>query len=52
MTYGSVMLYITQNVDKSFEAKYNPYETDHELEVDPFPDPTKPDPLLYMPIKK
>jgi len=52
MTYGAVMLYITQNVDKAFESKYNPYETDHELDMDPYPDPMKPDPLLYPAIKK
>jgi len=47
LTNGAVILYITQAADKKFEAHYNPYETDHELDMDPYPDPLKPDPLLY-----
>jgi len=52
LTDGAIILYITQKVDSGFAAHYNPYETDHEVDLDPMPNPLKPDPMLYSAPKK
>ncbi len=49
---GVIILYVTQNLDKKFEAYYNPFKTDHEWDGDPYPNVLKPDPQLYPILNK
>jgi len=35
-----------------FNDSYNPYEANYRLNLDPYPDPTKPDPEFYPQVKK
>ncbi len=51
LTDGVILLYVTQNADKAMSAYYNPYDANHELDVDPYPNVLVPDPALY-PAKK
>lgn len=51
LTDGVIIVGVTGYVDSKMEAYYNPFEARHELELDPYPDITKPDPLLTQPKK-
>ncbi len=46
LTDGVIILLITQYADAKNAAYFNPFEKAKELDVDPWPDPTAPDPAL------
>lgn len=47
--YVIVPLAVAKPVDEAFQAYYNPFETQHELELAPYPDILKPDPSVAAP---